>query len=40
VVLPSLCGALGEHDVFIAGAAGFVTACAEAAAALGARGVL
>jgi len=36
-VLPSLCDDLTGHDAFIAGAPGFVRACATAAAALGAR---
>jgi CDP-4-dehydro-6-deoxyglucose reductase len=35
-VLPDLCEDLGRHDVFIAGAPGFVTSCAAAAEALGA----
>lgn len=35
-VLPELVGRLEDHDVFIAGASGFVTACARAAEALGA----
>ena len=35
-VLPELCGGLAEHDVFVAGAPGFVRACAFAAEALGA----
>ncbi len=35
-LLPELAGALDEHEVFIAGAPGFVAACAAAAAALGA----
>ncbi len=35
-ILPSLCDDLGEHDVFIAGAPGFVSACGAAATALGA----
>jgi len=34
--LPGLVGRLEDHDVFIAGASGFVTACARAAEALGA----
>lgn len=36
-LLPSLCAGLSDHDVFIAGAPGFVLACATAADALGAR---
>jgi CDP-4-dehydro-6-deoxyglucose reductase len=35
-VLPSLCPHLADHEVFIAGAPGFVRACALAAEALGA----
>lgn len=35
-LLPALYDDLGEHDVFIAGAPGFVLACAAAAEALGA----
>jgi CDP-4-dehydro-6-deoxyglucose reductase, E3 len=35
-VLPDLCADLGDHEVFIAGAPGFVRACAFAAEALGA----
>lgn len=35
-LLPELIGAIGEHEVFVAGAPGFVAACAEAAAGLGA----
>jgi len=35
-VLPELCGGLAEHEVFVAGAPGFVRACAFAAEALGA----
>ena len=35
-VLPGLCRELGGHEVFIAGAPGFVRACAIAAEALGA----
>ncbi len=35
-LLPELAGDLGGHEVFIAGAPGFVAACAEAAVALGA----
>jgi CDP-4-dehydro-6-deoxyglucose reductase len=37
-LLPRLCEALDGHDVFVAGAPGFVAACAEAVRALGARG--
>jgi CDP-4-dehydro-6-deoxyglucose reductase, E3 len=33
-VLPNLCGGLAGYDVFVAGAPGFVTACARAAEAL------
>jgi CDP-4-dehydro-6-deoxyglucose reductase, E3 len=36
-VLPTLCDGLADHDVFAAGAPGFVAACAAAAEALGAR---
>lgn len=36
-LLPELCGGLSAHDVFVAGAPGFVGACADAAAAQGAR---
>jgi CDP-4-dehydro-6-deoxyglucose reductase, E3 len=36
-VLPSLCGGLGDHDTFVAGAPGFVRACAIAVEALGGR---
>jgi CDP-4-dehydro-6-deoxyglucose reductase, E3 len=36
-MLPDLCEDLDAHDVFIAGAPGFVAACAEAAERLGAR---
>ena len=35
-LLPDLVGELGDHEVFIAGAPGFVAACADAAAELGA----
>lgn len=35
-ILADLVGGLGGHDVFVAGAPGFVTACAGAAEALGA----
>ena len=37
VLLPTLFADLSDHDVFIAGAPGFVRACAVAADALGAR---
>ena len=37
VLLPTICPDLSEHDVFIAGAPGFVVACVAAADALGAR---
>lgn len=36
-LLPALCGELSAHDIFIAGAPGFVSACAAAVEALGAR---
>lgn len=36
-LLPALFGDLGRHDVFAAGAPGFVDACADAARALGVR---
>ena len=36
-VLPQLYADLSDHDVFVAGAPGFVLACAAAADALGAR---
>jgi CDP-4-dehydro-6-deoxyglucose reductase, E3 len=35
-VLPDLCAELGRHEIFIAGAPGFVSSCAVAAEALGA----
>lgn len=35
-VLPNLCEELGRHEVFIAGAPGFVSSCSVAAEALGA----
>jgi CDP-4-dehydro-6-deoxyglucose reductase, E3 len=37
LVLPTVCAGLGGHDIFIAGAPGFVAACAAAAEQLGAR---
>jgi CDP-4-dehydro-6-deoxyglucose reductase, E3 len=36
-LLGTLCADLSEHDLFVAGAPGFVMACADAANALGAR---
>ncbi|WP_372789794.1 FAD-binding oxidoreductase [Paraconexibacter sp.] len=36
-VLPDICADLVDHDVFIAGAPGFVEACADTVSALGAR---
>jgi len=36
-LLPTVCGELSDHEVFISGAPGFVLACATAVDALGAR---
>ena len=36
-VLPAICGELVEYDAFVAGAPGFVAACASAVEALGVR---
>ena len=36
-VLPAICGGLAEYDAFVAGAPGFVAACASAVEALGVR---